>query len=119
MPLGSPTPFSTEEGSRDAPPDRECLSQQIQGDKLRKAGEAGGDSIKRLGFSLSWEKAIGSSPTFISSEIWGNPSAKHTLKISGFLGVTSVFLWHLVKEANGVLTSLSYPCCVFVFPIEL
>lgn len=30
-----------------------------------------------------------------------------------------MFLWHLVKEANAVLTSLSYPCCVFVFPIEL
>lgn len=41
------------------------LSQQIQGDKLREAGGAGGDSIKLLGFSLPWEKPVGSPPTLI------------------------------------------------------
>lgn len=71
MPLVSPTPFSTEmkalgmllqTGS--------VYSSQAatnQGDKLREAGGAGGDSIKLLGFSLPWEKPVGSSPTFISS----------------------------------------------------
>lgn len=50
-------------------------------------------------------------PTFISSAVQCNVSARNTWKISGFLGVTSVFLWHLVNEANRVPTSLSYPWC--------